>query len=88
VPAPPNVEAERWLTAFPSFGFLLCAEPENEQRVRARFEQVGVTCARVGTLEPQPTLTLCCEGERAVYWDLEQRALTGFGSRRVRASNA
>lgn len=88
VPAPPNVDAERWLTAFPSFGFLLCTEPGNEQKVKALFEQVGVTCARVGTLEPQPTLTLCCEEQRALYWNLEERALTGFGSRRVRSSNA
>ncbi len=52
LPAPPNVEPLRWLTAFPSFGFLLAVEPDAVDRVLSRFDAVGVSAATVGHLDP------------------------------------
>ncbi|HET9933425.1 MAG TPA: sll0787 family AIR synthase-like protein [Polyangiaceae bacterium] len=81
VPAPPNVDALRWLTAFPSFGFVLTAEPERAEEVQRRFAAVGLTCSVVGEIDASRRLELCSFGERALYADLGVEVLTGFGSR-------
>lgn len=79
VPAPGDVEALAWLTAFPSFGFLLSVDADAASRVCARFDSLGVACTRVGEITDSRRLELRVENERATYWDLEQRPLTGFG---------
>ncbi|MGC4094867.1 MAG: sll0787 family AIR synthase-like protein [Polyangiaceae bacterium] len=48
VPAPAFVEPLRWLTAFPSFGFVLTASPQAAPEVCRRFEAAGVDCRVVG----------------------------------------
>jgi AIR synthase-related protein len=78
VPAPPNVEVIRWLTAFPSFGFLLTAEARHVAEVRSRFEDVGVACEAVGEIVEGSRLDLAYEASRATYWDLASQPLTGF----------
>jgi len=82
LPAPPNVEAFRWLNAFPSFGFVLSVEPGAVSAVCARFEASGVACARVGEVTSEPELELIYGQERASYWDLSE-PLTGFGPSRL-----
>ena len=79
VPAPPGVEPERWLGAFPSFGFVLATETEKAAEVTARFEAAGVACRSVGGIDDSRVLTLCAGGKRAVYADLAESGLTGFG---------
>ena len=79
VPAPPNVDAFRWLNAFPSFGFVMSVEPEAVSEVCARFGAAGVACARVGEVTSAPRLELSYGRERGIYWDLAE-PLTGFGS--------
>jgi selenophosphate synthetase-related protein len=82
LPAPPNADPFRWLNAFPSFGFVLSAEPHAAREVCARFEAVGVTCTVVGELTSDSRLDLLYEGQRANYWDLSE-PLTGFGPPRA-----
>ena len=82
LPAPPNVDAFRWLNAFPSFGFVLSVEPARVSAVCARFEELGVTCAAVGEVSSEPRLELTYGRERAKYWDLSE-PLTGFGTASV-----
>ena len=84
LPAPPQVEAFRWLNAFPSFGFVLSVDPEAVAAVCARFDAVGVACEAVGEVTAEPRLELTHESERALYWDLAQ-PLTGFGIANARA---
>jgi AIR synthase-related protein len=79
IPAPKDVDPLRWLTAFPSFGFLLAVDAPNVPAVRARFEAEGVACEAVGEIHSGRRLELTYEQERATYWDLEVRPLTGFG---------
>lgn len=79
VPAPSDVEPLRWLTAFPSFGFLLTAETDAAPRIRARFDAVGVSCAEIGRIDASRRLELALGDERACYWDLDAEPLTGFG---------
>ena len=78
LPAPPNVDAFRWLNAFPSFGFVLSVERESVSEVCARFEAAGVTCAAAGEVTNEPRPELVNGKERALYWDLAE-PLTGFG---------
>lgn len=80
VPAPAGVDPLRWLTAFPSFGFLLAVEPGAVSAVCARFEAVGVACAPVGRLDASRRLELVHGEERELYWDLTHEPLTGFGA--------
>ncbi|MDF3068394.1 MAG: hypothetical protein K0R38_3995 [Polyangiaceae bacterium] len=79
VPAPHEVEPLRWLTAFPSYGFVLTAEPRAVSRICARFDAVGVTCAAVGVIDDSKRLLLEHADEAALYLDLSERPLTGFG---------
>jgi AIR synthase-related protein len=80
IPAPRGVDPLRWLTAFPSFGFLLAVDPADLSSVRARFEAVGVACEAVGEIGEAPgKLEIFYEQERTTYWDLTREPLTGFG---------
>ena len=70
----------RWLTAFPSFGFLLGVEPRDAEPVCARFESLGVACRQVGTFTAEPGLVLTANGESAPFCDRAGLQLTGFGA--------
>jgi uncharacterized protein len=87
LPAPASTDPFRWLNAFPSFGFVLSADPRNANEVCARFDELGVTCAVAGQVTSQPRLDLSYGSERATYWELSE-PLTGFGPpcKRLRAS--
>lgn len=79
IPAPAEVEPLRWLTAFPSFGYVLSVDAGDVQQVCARFDSVGVTCAAVGTVNESQKLRLRAGEQEALYLDLGEQALTGFG---------
>jgi AIR synthase-related protein len=78
IPAPSGVDPLRWLTSFPSYGFLLTTTANDAPSVCARFDAVGVACAPVGRIDDSRVLSLVHEGQRRVYWDLQRAALTGF----------
>jgi len=79
IPAPSGVEPLRWLTAFPSFGYVLSVDERHVSAICARFDAVGVACAAVGTVDDSRELRLRYRAEEALYLDLGERALTGFG---------
>lgn len=79
VPAPAGADPLRWLTAFPSYGFVLAVDEARAREVAARFGAAGVACADVGEITPGRRLELLHGAERAVYWDLAAEPLTGFG---------
>jgi uncharacterized protein len=81
VPAPREVEPLRWLTAFPSYGYVLTAEDSDVSRICARFDRVGVACTAVGRVDDSRRLLLEHGTETALYLDLSERPLTGFGAR-------
>lgn len=80
LPAPAGVEPLRWLTAFPSYGFLLAVDPGSVDQVVARFDSARVSAAPVGHVTEGRRLELCAGSERAQYWDLAEAPLTGFGA--------
>ena len=79
IPAPAEVEPLRWLTAFPSFGYVLAVDDGAVSKVCARFDRVGVACAAVGKVTESRRLALSYAGEEALYVDLAEQPLTGFG---------
>jgi len=79
LPAPPRVDPLRWLTAFPSFGFLLAVDPGDAAQVCARFQALDVAAAVVGEVTADSKLVLAHGQERALYRDLQREPLTGFG---------
>jgi AIR synthase-related protein len=79
VPAPTGVEPLRWLTAFPSFGFLLAVDADKVGEVCARFDGAGIACSPVGEVTSSRKLELRSGDERELYWDLTREPLTGFG---------
>lgn len=70
LPLPPGQEMERWLRAFPSFGFLLTAAPEHAPAILARFHARDLTAAAIGDIIPGPRVLLSQGSETATFWDL------------------
>ncbi len=77
IPKPPSAGLERWLTSFPSYGYLLAVAPEHVAAVRRRFGQRGIACAQFGECTPGGALTVELEDQSAVFWDLGSEAFTG-----------
>lgn len=84
LPRPLEVELERWLCTFPSFGFLLAVPPRHLSAVHARFAAAGVASATVGEFQAERRVELSLGEERALFWDLTRDALTGFGAETTR----
>lgn len=80
LPAPEHTDPLRWLTAFPSFGFLLTADAADAPRVCERFEALGVCCREVGVITRELGLELCCGGASAAFGSETGLVLTGFGA--------
>jgi uncharacterized protein len=67
LPRPEDVALERWLVSFPSFGYLLSVAPENSSQTIARFDQLGIACARVGQMTASQSLILSYGSAREVF---------------------
>jgi hypothetical protein len=65
-----DAELLRWLTAFPSYGFLLSVRPQNVAPVLSRFRARDLAGAVVGKVQAQPAVTLRHRGGEALLWDL------------------
>ena len=76
IPCPPDVDLGRWLSAFPSYGFVLAVEPARTKQVLAAFAAREITSAVVGSVDASRKLTLSSRNEREVIWDLAREGLT------------
>jgi AIR synthase-related protein len=79
IPRPPAVPLERWLAAFPSFGFLLSAPPAHTGAILDRFAAAGIKAAAIGTTNASRIVTLQLGAESATLWRFADEALTGCG---------
>ena len=77
VPRPSGVSWEKWLTSFPSFGFLLSVPPDNVAAVQSVFQPEGLVCEPVGETISDKYVYLQAGEEKQQLWDLSN-ALTGF----------
>jgi hypothetical protein len=69
LPMPPDVEPERWLLSFPSFGYLLASDAGNSESIRARFQSREIACERVGYFTEELRLDFVAAGERLTFWE-------------------
>lgn len=75
LPTPPDVPILRWLSAFPSYGFLLSVRPELEAVVCAKFHARGLTCVAIGEVTNNHCVTLKRTNEPAeTLWDFTKNS--------------
>ena len=80
IPRPDHTPLARWLTAFPSFGYLLGVRPDRTPAVCARFAERGIAAARIGGLDASRVVRVRGGGgEEAVVWDFVASPLIGCG---------
>lgn len=78
IPRPAGVALERWLTTFPSFGFLLAAPAVHVAAACAAFERRGLACAPCGSFDDGRVLRLADDDGEVPAWDLATSPLTGL----------
>jgi AIR synthase-related protein len=81
--APPTAAADepaallRWLSAFPSYGFILSVRPEHAAAVIARFEARELACTAIGDVTAAPQLWLRRGYDCALLWDTSVETFIG-----------
>jgi hypothetical protein len=81
LPRPDGAPLERWLLTFPSFGFLLAAQPGRAGAAVRAFTRRGLAAAACGAFDASRTLRLIAGDEAALVWDLRTTPLTGLTGR-------
>ena len=76
LPRPDGMPIERWMLAFPSFGFVLAAPPDKAEAACEAFARRGLACAPCGAFDDSRVLRLAGGGESAEVWDLAAEGLT------------
>ena len=79
VPRPVGVSWTKWLTSFPSYGFLLSVPQNNVTAVKRLLTFDEVICQTIGEITPTTSVVLQLQDEQQLLWDLT-RSFTGFGS--------
>lgn len=77
IPKPDSIPLERWLTSFPSFGYLITARPNKVDEILALFRARDIAAAAIGEIASGATVAICNQGKREIVWDFSQRALIG-----------
>ncbi|QDD87543.1 sll0787 family AIR synthase-like protein [Pseudomonas oryzihabitans] len=78
VPRPAEAPLERWLRAFPSYGFLLTLDDRDLAAVTTAFAREGLQCAAIGRIDASARLSVELDGQRAEFWNLHDHSFTGF----------
>jgi AIR synthase-related protein len=78
IPCPESLDLEKWLTSFPSYGFLLSIRPEYLAKVQSEFAEQDLVCAVIGEVQASHQLILRSQSESVLFWDFDHDALTGF----------
>ncbi len=83
IPRPPAIPLERWLTAFPSYGFLLAVSPADQTAVLRAFAACGMSAAAIGACDDTQRMMLEGPDCTECFWDLSDTPFMG-----VRHNNA
>lgn len=85
LPLPQGVPLERWISTFPSFGYLLSVVPENVDAVNARFAERDICSAVIGTVTTGGEVAILSGRQRAVIRDHAALPLLGMTRQEVTA---
>jgi AIR synthase-related protein len=81
LPRPAQVQDDaallRWLSAFPSYGFVLSVAPAALDDVLARFDGRGIAAAAIGEVTAARELTLVRGNERCLLWNVAKTPFIG-----------
>jgi len=77
MPKPDSVPLAHWLSAFPSYGFVLSVRPHCVGEVLRRFAARDLACAVVGSVTAQQQVRLQHAGNQALLWDFCTQAFIG-----------
>ncbi|BAT59566.1 thiamine monophosphate kinase [Variibacter gotjawalensis] len=77
IPCPADVPLTRWLQTFPSFGYLIAAQPGKADAVLAAFHARDIAAAVIGDIHAGSTVSIRDAGEREVIWDFAETPLLG-----------
>ena len=77
IPRPANVSLQRWLTAFPSFGFLLSVPDAHLKNVLDCFAQRELAAAVIGHTDASHNVTLRYRDATQLLWNFELENLIG-----------
>ncbi|MEM1227498.1 MAG: sll0787 family AIR synthase-like protein [Planctomycetota bacterium] len=77
IPRPLDVDFDRWLKVFPSFGFLLATDPESVGELVELFHSHDVAASRIGTFDDSQQVTLHHGGTTSLFHDLTTDSFTG-----------
>lgn len=77
IPRPAEAPMERWLSAFPSYGYLLTTRPEDAEAVMARFHGRGIAAAVIGQCNSTRRVDVAWADEGETFWDLASAPLMG-----------
>jgi len=64
IPKPSDIQWEKWLTSFPSFGFLFTCDDEHLANIRHHFHQAQIHCEAIGVITESGPLTVSCNNEK------------------------
>jgi selenophosphate synthetase-related protein len=78
LPRPDGVPLDRWLTCFPSFGFLLCVPAGSEDACTRPFRARGLQAAVVGEIDTTGEVALRWGADRLSALDLATDRVTGL----------
>jgi len=76
IPRPEGIAWSHWLSAFPSYGFVLTVAPANAEATLRAFAERDIACARIGRVDATQKLELCDGAEKITLWDLASEGLT------------
>lgn len=80
VPRPEGVSMARWLSAFPSYGYILTTRPENVSEILNRFQERGIAAQVIGQCTTTQRLDVQWDDAVETFWDLIQTPLMGLGA--------
>jgi len=58
LPIPENADLLKWLTCFPSYGYLLTAKQDDTAKIIEKFKSGGITCNVIGDINNSQKITL------------------------------
>jgi AIR synthase-related protein len=77
IPRPPSVSLERWLLAFPSFGYLISANRDKAHSIIKKFTRRGIAAAEIGLTDLTRVVRLRDGKNETILWRFEDEALVG-----------
>lgn len=72
IPAPQDMEFNKWIKSFLSYGFIISCLPSNSDRVISMFNTVGITATTIGNIDDSKQFVLNWHGEKELLFDFNK----------------